>query len=462
MPRITLSDVQKNLGEAQIYDIINAIRNSDPNFAEYVPLANKDNVAEIGQAIMINQTTQNNFIVNLVDRIAFTFVRNVQLSNPLAKFKKGRIDLGKIIQEIFVDLTTEKRYDPEDAEQTVFKREIPNVKSLYHERNRQGRYDQTIQEEDLRTAFVSWNDFGTFLAGIINAIYNSAEVDEYKYMKLMIDNSYSKGQMTVVPVPEVDSETTAKEFIKKVRATFTKLTLPMGSRDYNALAVHTRSYEDSVHLFIDADLSAIVDVDVLANAFNMSKSDFKGKVTVIDGLASQGLQAVMVDEDWFQVYDNQVSMRSIYNPKGLYWNYFYHVWQTLSTSRFMNAVAFVSGDVEPITQAIINPPILSIKQGNEYEYKKYIRMTDNQYKLAEAGEDPPEPSEEDKTYTESWTVEPLHANTLNSSISDDGVLSVGENQEGDLKVIYTVTFIHNGEEKQVKGESLVTVLERYE
>ena len=120
MPRITLSDVQKNLGNAEIYDIVNAIRNSDPNFREYVPLADANNVAEIGQAIMIHQTTQNAFLVNLIDRIAFTFVRNVSLQNPLAKFKKGRVDLGKVIQEIFVDLTHEKEYDPEDAEDTVF------------------------------------------------------------------------------------------------------------------------------------------------------------------------------------------------------------------------------------------------------------------------------------------------------------------------------------------------------
>lgn len=458
MPRITLSDVQKNLGNAEIYDIVNAIRNSDPNFREYVPLADANNVAEIGQAIMIHQTTQNAFLVNLIDRIAFTFVRNVSLQNPLAKFKKGRVDLGKVIQEIFVDLTHEKKYDPEDAEDTVFKREIPNVKSLYHERNRRGRYDQTIQEEDLQTAFTSWNDFGQFVAGIINAIYNSAEVDEYKYMKLMIDNAYSKGQMTVIPVPEPDQETLAKEFIKKVRATYTKLTLPMGSRDYNALAVHTRSYEDGLHLFIDADLLATTDVDVLASAFNMDKANFKGNVTVIDGLASEGLQAVLVDEAWFQVYDNHVAMRTIYNPKGLYWNYFYHVWQTLSTSRFMNAVAFVSGDVEPVTQAIINPPILSIKQGKDFKYEKFVRLSDLEYEVADEL-----PADGGKFYTETWNVTSLHSDPLTgTSIDEGGNLTVGADQTGTLKVTYTVTFSHDGEEKSHTGESLVTVIEDYE
>jgi hypothetical protein len=59
-----------------------------------------------------------------------------------------------------------------------------------------------------------------------------------------------------------------------------------------------------LHLIIDADLEAELDVDVLAKAFNMDKTNFLGHVTVIDGFASTGLEAVLVDQDWFMVYDN--------------------------------------------------------------------------------------------------------------------------------------------------------------
>src|SRR5699024_3031868 len=130
--------------------------------------------------------------------------------------------------------TEKKQYDTGSTEETVFKSEIPNVKSLFHERNSQGRYKQTIQEDSLRTAFISWGNFDSFVAGIINAIYNSAEVDEFKYMKLLIDNYYSKGHFTVIPVDKPDTETASREFIKTMRATARKMTLPFGSRDYNA------------------------------------------------------------------------------------------------------------------------------------------------------------------------------------------------------------------------------------
>ena len=59
-----------------------------------------------------------------------------------------------------------------------------------------------------------------------------------------------------------------------MRATATKMTLPSGSRDYNALAVRTRSEMADLHLIIDADLNAEIDVEVLARAFN--KTSFLG------------------------------------------------------------------------------------------------------------------------------------------------------------------------------------------
>lgn len=448
MSRITMNDIKDAFNLDHSHDLINAIRNEGTQqFQQYVPLANAKNVAEVGAGIQLSQTIQNEFITSLVDRIALVVIRSVSLRNPLSKFKKGMMPLGRTIEEIFVDITEEKLYDPEEAEETVFRREIPNVKTLFHERNRQGRYKQTIQEDSLRTAFISWGNFDSFVAGIINAIYNSAEVDEYKYMKLLIDNYFSQGLFTTVKVDKPDTETASREFIKKMRATARKMTLPFGSRDYNSLAVHTRSSMENLHLIIDADLEAQTDVDVLAKAFNMDKTTFLGNVTVIDGFASTGLEAVLIDKDWYMVYDQMHKMRTIYNPEGLYWQYNYHVWQVLSVSRFANAVAFVSGDIAPVTQVIVDPTIASIRQGRTHQFKAYVRANDG------------------KEYDVAWTLEGANGSTVQgSTVSSDGVVSIGESQEGELLVKATVTYETGSgedvEEHEVVGESIVTVMER--
>ena len=54
------------------------------------------------------------------------------------------------------------------------------------------------------------------------------------------------------------------------------------------------------------------------------------------------VKAVICDENWFQVYDNKSQFTEDYVAAGLYWNYFYHQWKTISSSPFANAVVFVT------------------------------------------------------------------------------------------------------------------------
>ena len=53
------------------------------------------------------------------------------------------------------------------------------------------------------------------------------------------------------------------------------------------------------------------------------------------------VKAVLVDGEWFQVYDNAVLMTETPVASGIYWNYFYNTWKTVSSSPFSNAIVFV-------------------------------------------------------------------------------------------------------------------------
>lgn len=448
MGRITINDIKLSMGITNTYDIVNAIANESPvAMKQYVPLANADNIAAVGAGILINQSVQNDFITTLVDRIGLVVVSKTLLSNPLKRFKKGQLPMGRTIEEIFVDITQEKLFDQETAEEEVFKREIPDVKTLFHEVNRKGFYKQTISQEQLGQAFTSWSAFENFLSQVIRTIHNSSEIDEYKYMKMLMDNYYAKGLFTIVPIIDPVDGASATQFIKQVRATASKMTLPMGSRNFNAMAVHTRTDQENLHIFIDADLDATTDVEVLAKAFNMDKSNFLGNRTVIDGFASTGLKAVMVDEQFFMVYDKLMKSETIRNPQGLYWNQFFHVWQVLSASRFANAVAFVTGDVKEVTSVIVDPTLVSLKAGKSMEFNAYVRNTDKVEREVV------------------WTVEAGDSVTEldgATSISADGVLTLGTAQRGQLSIKATVSVdpdntADSGDEYEVIGESVVNV-----
>jgi len=189
-------------------------------------------------------------------------------------------------------------------------------------------------------------------------------------MRKLIDEFYAKGYFHHVKVEVPTDEATGKKLVKSIRAMARKLTLGMGSRKYNHTGVHTRSEIDGLHLFITADTEAEIDVEVLAAAFNMGKAEFMGAVTVIDEFEDPAIQAVLVDADWFMCYDNNIEMTNVYNAKGLYWNYFYHIWQTLSCSTLENAVVFSTADVptpQPPT-ATVSPKTASVKAGETQQF----------------------------------------------------------------------------------------------
>jgi hypothetical protein len=449
MSRITIQDVKTYLGVSESYDIINAIINSNPStFSQYQNLASAQDIATFGQSLQMSQTVQNAFVTSLVDRIGLVVVKQASLENPLKKFKKGQLPQGRSIEEIFTDITSEQKYNPSDAETTLFKRTIPNVKTLFHDLNRQGVYTQSISDEQLSTAFLSAQAFDNFLSSIINAIYNSAEVDEYEYMKLIVDNYYAKGFFKVIPVSAPVDATSATAFVKAVRSTVRKMTLPNGSRDFNSLAVRQRSDMGDMHLLIDADTEAEIDVDVLAKAFNMDRTTFLGNVTVIDGFASTGLKAVLVDKEFFMVYDKLQKLETVRNPKGLYWNYFYHVWQIMSASRFANAVAFVTGTVPAVTQVIVSPAIQEITAGSTFEFTAYVHQTDT------------------ATHAITWAVAASTGSTTlqaGTTIDANGVLTVAANQTGELLVTATSAGTGNDidgagpDTTDVIGQAIVTI-----
>lgn len=455
MPRISIQDFKESLGIQESYDIINAIINENPRFSEFSTLQSAKDVANFGIGLLADKTLQNDFIHTLVDRIGLVVVHHKLMQNPLKIFKKGTLEYGRKIEEIFTDLTREHVYDPEKAETEVFKREIPNVKTLFHERDRQVFYKQTISDQQLRAAFTNAQKFDEFLSTIMTAIYNSAEVDEFRYTKLLIDNYFSKNLFKIVPV-SVDPTTgivNTKEFLAKARATATKMTLPMGTRDFNSMAVHTRTDIDDLYIIMDADTQAEVDVNELASAFNLSKADFIGRRILIDGFASSGLKAVMVDKDFFMIYDQVFRMESQRNAQGMWWNYFLHIWQVLSTSRFANAVAFVDSSMidKSISQVIVTPTVGSVKSGRALDMEAITRMIDPTIKVESATwsiENVGLPSDEFSTIS----IQKSEGNPLSAKLISSQPLPVG----GDVRVKATVKDPKSA--KSVVGEAHITII----
>lgn len=339
MPTITNNTIKKTSST----QIANAIRNeASDNFRNAVPIANGDNIREVGQAILSDTAYTNEFLSSLINRIARTLITTKIWNNPLKAYKSGMLSMGEIVQEIFVNKVEEKEYSIFRASNEVFKVAMPDVRAVYYEKMFKREYKATINEAMLESAFLNESSLYNLVTGIINRMTTQDENFEFITMINMIDDYYSKNKFYTIKVDAPTNQETTKELIKKIRATFNKMQFL--TEKYNYMGVLTNSQPEDLMLVISADLQAQVDVDVLASAFNMNKTDFLGHLTIIPELPNEKMVALLVDKEWWRIFDKKILMTQQRNEEGLYTNYFLHHWEIFANNPFANAIAFITAE----------------------------------------------------------------------------------------------------------------------
>lgn len=361
MPRI----IAQSKLNASTLDILNVIRkNANVEYQNSVPKITKaSEIRQVGEVIYGSPALSNQFINQLVNRIALVVVNSAIFYNPYRILKKGYLEFGETIEEVFVDIAKVVEYNPELAEQRELKRTLPNVETAFHPVNWRVMYPVTIQEEDLRMAFLSLEGVQDLITKIINQIYTAASYDEFLLFKYMMIKAMSHGKVKAVAIDNIET-------ISNSAVAFRGISNSLGfmSADYNESGVLTATPRENQVIFMDAMFNAKFDVDVLSAAFNMDKADYMGRLFLIDNWTSfdnnrfetirsvsdgieevtqeeltilSDVKAVLMDERWFQVYDKLAKFKEREVASGLYWNYFYHTWKIFSRSPFANAVMFV-------------------------------------------------------------------------------------------------------------------------
>jgi uncharacterized protein YjdB len=374
-------------------DILNAIRNgASTNYRDYVPQAENSlaSIKEIGGIIMQFPALQNEFLSALINRIGRVMITSKMYSNPWTVFKQGVLEFGETIEEIFVNIAKPFEYDVETSESKVFAREIPDVRSAFHSINYQKFYKATIQNKQLSQAFLSWEGITDLITKIVNSMYAGANYDEFQTMKYMLAKNILNGRLYPVTVPAI-SETNMKRVASTIKGVSNNYEFM--STKYNVAGVSNYADKDSQYLIVNSNFDAIMDVEVLASAFNMDKAEFTGHRVLVDSFGTMDVErlnklfandktytaftedeltalneipAVLVDKNWFMIFDNLYEFTEQYNGEGLYWNYWYHIWKTFSVSPFANASVFVP-DVPSVTSVTISPSALTTVAGQDVQ-----------------------------------------------------------------------------------------------
>lgn len=333
-----------------LINVLNTIRdNASREYQERIPEANRDNMESIRYAMIDDDNIQvaNEFMRTLLNKLVKSVVHTKLFQNPLKGLKKGTKPLGDTIEEIYNNFLKGETYDSTGA--NLLKRNLPDAKTVYHRMNHQMQYPVTIGREELSRAFMSYDALNSFITNIINTLYNSAELDEFVNTKQLIKSALDNNAMKVIHVDDpLTGKAAGESFIKTVKTISGLMQFP--STEHNAylkaqktdtVAITTFSRKNEQVLILDTATDTSVAVDVLASTFNMSVAEFNDtRKIVIDTFPDKDIRAVLVDEAFFQIYDDLFNVTSFYNGKGLYENYYLNVWQTMAYSILVNAVAF--------------------------------------------------------------------------------------------------------------------------
>ena len=362
--------IAKSTLQASTLDIMNVIRqNASYDYQQSVPVVAKaSDIPKVGEVICGTPAFANQYINALINRIALVMAKSATFNNPYASLKKGYLEFGETVEEIFVQIAKVVDYTPEKGAAREFKRTLPDVQSAFHTMNWRVMYPVTIQDEDLRLAFLAESGVQDLVAKIVESVYKAAEYDEFLLFKYLLIKAVSHGKMFPM---SIGSGTNLEEAGATFRGASNDLTFM--KTKYNASGVLTNTPREKQAIFMDSWFNAKYDVGVLAAAFNMDKATYTGALHLIDDWTSfdnvrfdvirensdgleevtadelalmKNVKAVLIDTDWFQVYDNNAKFTEQYCASGMYWNYFYHVWKTISSSPFSNAIVFVTDTAE--------------------------------------------------------------------------------------------------------------------
>lgn len=337
----------------ELVNLLNTIRdNASADYQARIPEATRNNLEDIRYAMIDddNINVANEFMQTLLNKVVKSVVHTKLFTNPLKALKKGTKPLGDTVEEIYNNFLKGEAYDATGA--NLLNRNLPDTKTVYHRMNYKQKYKITVSREALSKAFASYEALEGYITNLINTLYNSAELDEFMNTKELIKSALENNAMKIIDIADpLASEANGKKFIKEVKTVSGLMVFPssehnsyLTAQDTDTVPITTFTRKNEQILILDTATDTSVSVDVLASLFNMTVAEFndtrKIVIDVFPKIEGHTIHGALVDEAFFQIFDDLFTVATFNNGEGLYTNYILHVWQTLAYSILVNAVAF--------------------------------------------------------------------------------------------------------------------------
>lgn len=313
-------------------------------------------ISKFASPLLDDPDLMNEFFKVLVKRIAYTKIETKSFRNKLKVLEGDQIPLGAIGQEIYINPAMGRSFNADDFAGLLAKYEA-DVKVQYTQVNTDLQYPVTYTREKVRNAFTSWEALESFITGLANSLYNGAYIDEYNLTKGLVACAYQSNQVQTEVISAISSEATANAFLTKARELYLNFQEPKA--DYNAWRqvggygydVITWSNPEDIVLLIRNDIAAYLDVNTLANAFNIDKKILLGNVIYVSdfncydnhrNLVYDGsnIVGIIADKSWFRIKPQDFSTDEFYNANNRTWQMYLNNVKLYNYSLFANAKVF--------------------------------------------------------------------------------------------------------------------------
>lgn len=447
--------------EGSAVGIMNAIRNDiGGDFKQTVPKAQNttESLKLMGSAIMGFQPRKNEFVEALVNRIGKTIIENAVIYNRYEPFHRGFLEWGETYAEYFIDLARPYTYDLTEDDSKLLNREKANVLSSFYSINYQKYYKITVSDRELGLAFLSWDGMNRFISGLTNSVANAIIYDQYVTIKYALAYWALNGNINMVQIPDFMDKANSNAIVSIIREYSDNFATE--SAVYNLANVVNPVYKDDQYLFKTTKFGANIDVNSLAQAFNISYAEFLGHQLTVNGFAFSeyeqnrlkelnekdetfdesvltderlnSIGAFLISKYFLNILDALDFTGTQYNALKMWYNEFTHDWKIIGLSPYHNAVAFTTEE-SAVTAVNVSPSTPTASKEDTIQFSASVSGTGFYNKAV------------------TWSIS---GNTdANTTISNSGLLSIGADENGStITVKATSVFTPS-----ISGSTTVTI-----
>ena len=318
--------------------------------------ATEQTIGKIGETILTYTSTKNEFLDVLVNKICGQIFMNKVYTNPLSFFEKDPVPFGATLESVFCDLIQAKNFNENFGTGntevgSLIGTEKPPVKTEYYSRNFAKKYKISVSDEQLRTAFMNANGLQNLINQVLTVPTNSRNFDDFQMMKGLLANASTKEVTLSTAYKTAADDVKAKELTKKTRAIVDRFGM-MGNV-FNIQGINTFTNPQNIVIITTPEVAAMLDVELLATAFNMDKAEMGRRIVKIDSfqkydaqnkkyVADPNVELMIVDEDYIQFRRTLQVSESFRNPDHLTTNVFTHNQGIAAVCGFVNAVKILN------------------------------------------------------------------------------------------------------------------------